>query len=911
MFATTQPMSRSDRLLVLALRAFMNADVRAELVSAVGADRDWEGFFSRARGHGVAEVTCHVLRQHEDLLPPEVVELMLHEARLGVARSIRCEAAVARVLDALAATGARPIVLKGPSVSRSLYPSPDMRQYGDLDLLVKESDWRCVGSAMEKIGAVPDHGACSDLPQRIDSADCLDHWFRFTTPDGLAVECALDAHQLGIGMRDPEGLWERATSLPGTPVLQGEMLSAEDQVVLLAVHLNRHGFRRLVWHLDIALLIQSHPELDWSYVADAARAQGLVVCVRATLLRVAELFGMDWSRQLGHLRASPVGSAVWRRYWPTARLQQFEGLHEGPLLFRKSPSGQRFGTFVEWSLANLLIVGRRRDKFRFLVRKIAPPRSFIASRYGGDGGSDSYLSLWLRRFTAVLLGQRAARTDTSTSEGRARHNFINSLAWNSVAKVSTRAMQFFVTIVLARLLTPEEFGIMGMASMLTIFVVMFAEFGFAHALIQKQEMSDEDVETAQTFSIGFGTILTVVCVLGASFIAAVFNAPQLEAPVKVASVGILIASFGTTPRSVLYRAFDFRSIAIADFAGATVYGTLAIALAVLDYGVWSLIVATLMMATAQSWVLWRRSGATLHFAIHRESSRSLFPFGARVFATNLTDFLRANVDYLVVGRLLGPSALGIYTIAFKLADFPRSRLVTIVTDVAFPTMSSIQDDEELVHQTYFRSLTVGTLLTFPLLLGLTVLAPEFVSAVYGNQWMSAVGPLRVLLPMGMLLVVAQQGSSVLLAKGEPGRNLRLGIAYTTGVGALALLGVRSGLTGVALGVLAATVMYFFGLQHLVWRRAGITPRRTARALSLPLKGSLAMFMVLHAYKAIVPFDPADDALLWLAGAAAAGAFAYGLVVLVATASERRIQNRFEDIGAQSEGESLVADRIAT
>jgi hypothetical protein len=181
-----------------------------------------------------------------------------------------------------------------------------------------------------------------------------------------------------------------------------------------------------------------------------------------------------------------------------------------------------------------------------------------------------------------------AGADVSAPEARPAgtgRSFDRAVAWNAVSKVSTRLVLFLVTIVLARLLTPADFGLVGMAAIVTGLVAMFAEFGFASALIQKLQVTEDDIATAWTSSILLGLVVTLACVLLAPLAARLFRSDQLVGPLQGSALGILVVSFGITPRALLYRRMDFRSTAIADVGGAAVYGAVGIGMALAGAGV--------------------------------------------------------------------------------------------------------------------------------------------------------------------------------------------------------------------------------------------------------------------------------------------------------------------------------------
>ena len=519
------------------------------------------------------------------------------------------------------------------------------------------------------------------------------------------------------------------------------------------------------------------------------------------------------------------------------------------------------------------------------ILAIWPPRHTLEERFG-VGLRGGYPRLWCmgaaqcaKAAAAPLFGPSAA--GDSTHETEVRGKFSRGVAWNTTAKMATRAAQFLVTIVLARLLLPADFGLAEMAAMVTMMFGMVAEFGFAHALIQKAEVTTEDIRTAMTLSILFACVLASAGVAASGFVAGLFDAPSLQKPLAVACLGIVAAAVSVTPRALLMKRFDFRSIAIADFASSVLYGLTGIALAILGAGVWSLVLAVLVMIVSQAVILSVRSRCAFRPLIDIASAKELVPFGARMFGANFLDYLRGNLDYFVIGLTLGAAPLGIYTIAFRIADFPRSRLVTTISEVSFSAMSSVHREIEMLRRSYSRALAMAALFAFPLLLGFTTLAPEFVAAVYGQKWMGAVAPLRILLPMVLLLIISQQSTMVLVAMGEPGRYLKMAGAYTAGVGVLAAAGAPWGVSGVALGVLAATVAYAIVSAAVIYRRAGITPLLTLQAIAAPCVSCAVMVAALMAYRSVVPFARGAAGVLWLAGAGALGAVVYVTVALAA------------------------------
>lgn len=882
----TQRLTREQTVLVALLGAYLDRSALSGLEELFEQVSDWKALETRATEHGLAPLLAWAVEQvgSQD---PERLASARRMHRGAVFTAMRLEKESRRIMAALAEADLGPIVLKGPAVAHRLYAEPWLRLYADLDLLVSEADWPPLREALLGIGGVPEGRDMAELPARLSKNDPLDHWFSFRFPGGFRVECAFDPLQLGVRMRDGEGLQKRSVPFEGWA--PARRLAPEDELVVLALHLNRHGFQRLIWLLDLALLVQANPDLDWSRVGDRARDEGVAVSVHHTLRLVGELLGVDVSEGLRATRPRPLASRVWRHFWGDEHRSPCDGDRDGPLVFRKGRGRLATSEYLRLTAANLLMTGRVSEKAAFFALKAFPPAEFLRARYGRAGEQAGYTRLWLRRLSASRASSPQAHAPIAPRTGadeaaaadapqppapKHERSFNRAIVWNATAKFATRGMQFIVTIVLARLLVPADFGLANMANVVTGLIVIFAEFGFAYALMQKLKLTDEDISTAWTISVLLGAALTVVLLLAAPFVAGLFHEPSLAGPLRLAALGMLIVSFAFTPSALLARNLDFRSIAIAEFSGNAAYGLVAIGLALAGGSVWSLVVGSLAMFAVRSTLFAWRARQPFRPRIHRESVSALLPFGSRVLVSNGFEFLRSNMDYFIVGRALGPTALGLYEIAFRLTDFPRSRLGTIVSEVAFPTMSSVQHHAEKIRHAYGRSVYLSGMLTLPVLFGLAVISREFVLGVYGPKWVGSVAALQVLLVAAVLLVSSQSAINVLLATGRPSLSLRLSVLYATCVAGFAALGARYGLVGVATGVMAATAVYVWALQHMLHRHTGIGVGFTLSSLLVPAAGGVGVAMALAAYRAVVRFPEGFWQLPWLAGAAAVAAAVY-------------------------------------
>ncbi|HSK46374.1 MAG TPA: lipopolysaccharide biosynthesis protein, partial [Coriobacteriia bacterium] len=318
-----------------------------------------------------------------------------------------------------------------------------------------------------------------------------------------------------------------------------------------------------------------------------------------------------------------------------------------------------------------------------------------------------------------------------------KEKVTRGMAWNGGATVMTRAFQAIVTIILARLLDPGDFGVVGMTTLVTGFVAMFTELGLVSAIVQADEVAPEQLNTVFWFGSAAGLVSWGLCALLAPTIASFFHMSELALIVPVSAAGMAIGSLGLVHRALLSRRLDFRSVAFADISAAVGFGVVAISGAFAGWGPWSLVAGGLAMITVRTAVVCARASWMPGLRSTWRGFGALFSFGVKTLGVSMLGYMRGNVDYLVIGRFMGAAPLGQYTLAFKIADFPRARITPIFTAVAFPAFSSVRSATDMVRRGYLRGVRLVSLIVFPLLTGAALLAYEIVVVVYGQKWLPA------------------------------------------------------------------------------------------------------------------------------------------------------------------------------
>lgn len=426
------------------------------------------------------------------------------------------------------------------------------------------------------------------------------------------------------------------------------------------------------------------------------------------------------------------------------------------------------------------------------------------------------------------------------SEAEFKRGFVSGVSWTATSQAVTQMSIFLVTIVLARLLVPEDFGVIGMANIYVGLVAMLGEIGLGAALIHRAEASLDELSTVFWASVVVGAALTAASIACAPLAASFFRDPQVGAVIRALSITFVLSALGSVHKVLLNKRLDFRRLARVEIGSVVAYGLVAVATAAGGMGVWSLVAGYAVRAVVEAVLLWAVEPWRPGFAFDRVAFRSLFSFGANVWGFNFVNYARENVDYFVVGRVLGAGSLGLYTFSYNLANLPRKQLGAVVGRVAFPAFARVQDDDPLLCRAYVKIVRCVSLVAFPLLAGLALVAPLFVPVVYGQKWVAAVVPLQLLCGAGALYSLGSTVGSLYLAKGRPDLQLKVGLGAFALLGLAVGLGVRWGIAGVAAGVLAYTLTSLLAGQAFANGLIGLRMREYVRALVPACAGCAVM-----------------------------------------------------------------------
>ena len=425
-------------------------------------------------------------------------------------------------------------------------------------------------------------------------------------------------------------------------------------------------------------------------------------------------------------------------------------------------------------------------------------------------------------------------------------------------------LQFATLAVLARLLAPADFGLMGMVMVVIGFAQAFADMGLSNAIIQRQRVEKNHLSSFFWINVFTGIVLFVFILLFRPVAVLYFKQPLLSNYLIFAAFIFLITPIGQIFATLLRKELKFKVLSKIEIAGMAMYSVTAIGFALARFGVMSLIFGQLvrsLLTVIIFFIIFRKTWLPrFHFSI--KEIKSYLSFGAFQMGERTVNYLSANIDYIIIGRFLGPTALGFYTppLAYQIVIFPLSKINPIITRVAFPAFSKIQDDNSRMRSGYCKVINYIAILSFPMLTGMIVVAPEFIRLVYGPKWESAIIILQILCLVGVFKSLGNPLGSILLSKGRADIGFYWNVFVVIAVSIAIMVGINWGMVGVAVAILILQVPFFFIIQPIVNKLIGLKLSRYFKAIQIPafcsvvmLVGTGVLRMIMHNMSALPLF----------------------------------------------------------
>lgn len=456
---------------------------------------------------------------------------------------------------------------------------------------------------------------------------------------------------------------------------------------------------------------------------------------------------------------------------------------------------------------------------------------------------------------------------------------LGGMVWTLSGTMAQTVVRIGVLAALSRLLSPEDFGIAAIATIVVNFAGILGELGIGPAVIQRAELRPEHVRSGVTVSVLLGGVMTGACWLAAPWIARGFGAPEATDVIRAVGFMFLIRGIAAIARSLAQREFQFRALAIIQVVSYAVgYGAVGITCAVLHLGVWALVAAQLSQTAVEAALYGALHPSAIRPGLDLVALRELAGFGSNLTVAKLANFFALQGDYLVVGYYLGPAALGIYTRAYQLLALPANFFGRAVESVLFPAMAKVQDDKPRLAAAFRRGLFASALLLIPISAILMIFARELIAFVLGDQWDGAIVPFQMMALAMVCRTSYKIGGSLAKATGGVGELAVRQIVYAVAVFGGSLIGQRHGINGVAIAVAAALVLHYLSLSHQGMRASGLSWSAFFRAhlpaLALAAVAASSAIGLRYLLRGTV----ASPAVVFLAGGGGAGALCTALVL---------------------------------
>lgn len=382
--------------------------------------------------------------------------------------------------------------------------------------------------------------------------------------------------------------------------------------------------------------------------------------------------------------------------------------------------------------------------------------------------------------------------------------------WLGGVKASNAIFQFAILAILARLLTPTEFGLIGMALIVTSFSDIFSDMGFGPAITQKKELSKTDIQAGFTYSIIFGAILFLLLWVFTPTISRFFRSDELIPILRVISVVLLFRSVSTIPLGLMYRDMEYKKLSLIQITTYVVgYGGVGITLAYLGYGVWALVFATLSSSFLSLILYSFFSKEKLGVSFNQQSFKELLHFGGGYSLSKIFSYAANKGDKIIVGRVLGADALGLYERGYQIVKYASSLLGEIIDKVLFSPIARKQDEREIIAKMYLDLSYILAILFLPFTGFIVNNAKSIVRIMLGDQWDNSIPIVQIMSVSVFFLICTRIGSTVAKSLGDVYRRAWRTLFYAVYILIATYVGSRWGVTGVAVAVSVGTVLNYF------------------------------------------------------------------------------------------------------
>lgn len=439
---------------------------------------------------------------------------------------------------------------------------------------------------------------------------------------------------------------------------------------------------------------------------------------------------------------------------------------------------------------------------------------------------------------------------------------ISGFKWSSLSQVGRQLMQLATLTVLARLLSPSDFGLLGMATVVTGFIEIFQDLGTSATIIQKKNLSNKFLSSIFVCNVLFGILATITILLLTPFFSYIYEESRLELILKILASTFFISSLSIVHKALLEKNLEFNNLAKVEIIATIVGSIIGVGCAFLKMGVWSLVYQVLAINIIATILLWYYSPWKPDFIFDWHEIKYTRNYSLSLTGYNIFNYLSRNIDDFLVGKFLGAQQLGYYTLAYRIMFYPLRSISGVISRVMFPVLSQMQMENARFRFAYLRVTKTIALITFPLMMGLWILAESFIISVFGKEWQPTIVLVIILAPIGMFQSIGSTVGVIYQAKGRTDWIFKWGIV--TGILATLsfIIGLSWGIKGVAIAYGVASIVVTYHNFAIPFKLIDLPIAKLPEVLWKPFVSSLLMSVCMTVIKFILPDKLANE---WVLG----------------------------------------------
>lgn len=431
---------------------------------------------------------------------------------------------------------------------------------------------------------------------------------------------------------------------------------------------------------------------------------------------------------------------------------------------------------------------------------------------------------------------------------------INGLLWSFLDQFANLGITFIAGIILARILTPREFGLIGM---ITVFIAVSESFinsGFSSALIRKKNCTQTDFSTVFFFNLVVGILFFLLLFFTAPLIAGFFDEPQLKPIVQVLGITLIIDSLTLIQLTILTKRIDFKLQARISVIASIGSGVVAIAMAFYGFGVWALVSQRIVKQGLNSIFLWLWNRWKPLLVFSKESFKDLFGFGSKLLVSGLIDTIYRNIYYLVIGKYFSAQELGYYTRADGFKNLPSQNLNAIIGRVSYPVLSTMQDDIPRLRNNYQKLIRSVMFITFILMLGMAAVAEPMIHTLIGAKWEPAIIYLQMLCFVGMVYPLHALNLNMLQVQGRSDLFLKLEIIKKIIAVPTIIVGIFFGIKIMIVGMMVNTLVAYYLNSYWSGVKIGYSFSQQVKDILPSFTLALSMGITVFIIGTLLPFS---------------------------------------------------------